>query len=442
LAETGEQAIRKPADGGLWYAVLVLIVLAPSQFSYALDPKHGPFVLYADLLAALLFMAWAVWVLVRGRLRELILPPAALWALLVVAVLSAAGATSLKSAAVEIVQLGLYFVAVFAMFADVVRGRHRLGVAVKALGLATTVVVLWGLYHYFTAADAAHVQGPFGNRNVYSAFLAMVLPLFFGTALWVENLNQRIWYLGLVIVGAFTMLAGPQFWCLLLVLLVVSAMKSWQTTGHFLAVTAVFLALTLSLAPRNYQALVKEVGDPIERGEVYKDATAPGEKAPPLVKKRWLEWQPALNMLGENFLLGVGVGNYQVNIGEGRYYGFLPNAKKTEPDTNNLYLVIASSTGFTGLVCFVAFLGYFMGAARRLRARLTDSWGQGLAAGLTGAVYAIVLVNLFSSLFVRGNSLIWALLLAMIAAAGHGEWGTASVAGVRPSAALRAGDPK
>ena len=400
---------------------MLLIVLAPSQFSHALDPKHGPFVLYADVLAGLLFVAWAVWVLMRGRLRALVLPPTALWALLVVAVLSAAGATSLTRAAVEIVQLGLYFVAIFAMFADVVHGRHRLGVAVKALGVATTVVVLWGLYHYFTAADPAHVQGPFGNGNVYSGFLAMVLPLFFGTALWVENLNQRVWFIGLVVVGAFTMLAGPQFWCLVVVLLLVSAMKSWRSTGHSLAVAAVFLALTLSLAPRNYQALVTEVVDPIERGEVFKDTTAPGEEPPPLVKKRWLEWQPALNMLGENFLLGVGVGNYQESIGEGRYYGFLPNAKKTEPDTNNLYLVIASSTGFVGLVCFAGFLGYFIGAARRLRVALTDSWGQGLASGLTGAVYAIVLVNIFSSLFVRGNCLFWALLLAMIAAAGNGR---------------------
>jgi len=75
----------------LWYAAVLLIVLAPSQFSHALDPKHGPFVLYADVLAGLLFVAWAVWVLMRGRLRALVLPPTALWALLVVAVLSAAG---------------------------------------------------------------------------------------------------------------------------------------------------------------------------------------------------------------------------------------------------------------------------------------------------------------------------------------------------------------
>jgi len=280
-------------------------------------------------------------------------------------------------------------------------------------------VVLWGLYHYFTVTDLAQVRGPFGNRNVYSGFLAMVLPLYFGMALWISNRNLRLWYLGLVALGAFTMVAGLQFWCLALVLFLLSATRSWRAAGYCVIATAVFLGLVLSLGPMNYQGLVKDVADPIERDEAFKVIALPGEEPPPLVKKRWLEWQPALTMLGENFLLGVSVGNYQLNIGQGQYFGAVPNAKKTEPDTNSLYLVIASSMGFMGLVAFVGFLGHFAAAAGRLRRTLTDSWGQGLAAGLTGAVYAIIFVNLFSSLFVRGNSLIWALVFAMVASVDH-----------------------
>lgn len=406
-----EKNSSEPRDRWLWPAIVVLILVAPSQFSYALDPKHGPFILYADVLAALIFAAWGIALLAQGRLRDLVLPPAALWALLVVAGLSALGATSLKASVVEIAQLALYFVAIFAMFAEVLRDRRRIGVAVKTLALATTVVVLWGLYHYLTQVDAAQVRGPFGNRNVYSGYLAMVLPLLFGMGLWMEQANQRAWFYGLVAVGAFTMLAGPQFWCLALVLLAMAAIKSWRTVGYFLVIAAAFLGLILTVAPRNYKCVVREVLDPIERGEVYK--AMPGEPPVTLVKKRWLEWQPALSMLAGNLALGVGVGNYQENIGQ--YYGFLPNAKKTEPDTSNLYLVMGSSMGFMGLVCLVAFLGHFVSAARRLWLKVNDGWGQGLAAGLAGSMYAVVVVNLFSSLFVRGNSLVWALLLAMIA---------------------------
>ena len=283
------------------------------------------------------------------------------------------------------------------------------------------------------------VQGPFENRNTYSSFLTMTLPLFFGMALWMDSPNQRAWFFGLVAVGAFTMLAGPQFWCLAVVLLIVSIARSWATAGYFLVAAIVFLGATLTLAPKNYQALVTEVVDPFEGEEVFKIVSMPGEAPPPLVKKRWLEWQPALNMLGENFVLGVGVGNYQENIGQPLYYGFLPNAKKTEAHTNNLYLVIGSTMGFVGLACFVAFLGYFVNAARGLWMKVSDKWGQGLAAGLIGSVYAIIAVNLFSSLFVRGNSLIWALLLGMIAAVASREWRVASN-GASPPAPLPRND--
>ncbi|GAH65215.1 unnamed protein product, partial [marine sediment metagenome] len=48
--------------------------------------------------------------------------------------------------------------------------------------------------------------------------------------------------------------------------------------------------------------------------------------------------------------------------------------------------------------------------------RARDHWSTGVCWGLLGSAYGIALVNIFSSLFVRGSSLIWALVFAMIAA--------------------------
>lgn len=401
----------------LWPAVLLLILVAPTQYSYALDPKDGPFILYADLLAALIAGVWLISVLVRRRWGEIVMPPLAIWALLGVAVLSAASATSLKSAVVEIAQMGLYFVVVFAMFADQVRGQHRMILAVKALMFSATVIVLLAVWQYFSTDDPALVRGTFGNRNVYSGFLVMALPLFYGMSLWIDDFNQRVWLLGLVAIGAATMLAGPQFWCLVIVLAAMSAPRGSRTLGLYILGAAVFFAVMIPTLPKTRTAVFGELVDPIERGEAFKLITMPGEVAPPLVKKRWLEWQPALSMLGDNLLLGVGVGNYQLNIGESSYYGMLPNAKKSEPDTNNLYLVIASSMGLIGLVALIAFMSHFVGASRKLWRTAGDHWALGLAAGLAGSAWAIAITNIFGSLFVRGNSLIWALMFAMIASA-------------------------
>jgi len=417
VAEALPRTERGSEGDLLWPAVLLLILVAPTQYSYALHPKDGPFILYADLLAALLAGVWLISVLIRRRWHDLVLPPTAAWALLGVALVSAAGAVSLKSAVVEIAQLGLYFIVVFAMFADMVHSQHRLMLASKAIMVSTTIIIALAIYQYFTTQDPALVRGTFSNRNVYGAFLVMVLPLLYGLALWIADRNQRVWLLGLVVLGAFTMLAGPQFWCLVVVLAAMSMMRGPRTLGLFLLCGAVCFAVMIVGLEKTRASVFRELADPIERGEAFKLITMPGEEPPPLVKKRWLEWQPALTMLADNWLLGVGVGNYQLNIGEQAYYGFLPNAKKSEPDANNLYLVTASSMGFAGLVALVAFIGYFVGLARRLWRCAGDPWALGLAAGLAGSAWAIAAVNMFSSLFVRGNSLIWALVLAMIASA-------------------------
>ncbi|MGM0491347.1 MAG: O-antigen ligase family protein [Armatimonadota bacterium] len=406
----------------LWPLTIVLVLIAPSQFSYALDPKDGPFILYADLFAAALFGLWALVVLIGRRWKKIAYPPAAIWALLAVAAISALGATSLSSAVVEIAQLGLYFVAVYALFANIVRGQHRLVLIAKIVAIGTTVAIGFALYQYFTVDDPMDVRGTFGNRNVYSAYLVMVLPLLYGMAIWTRDTTHRAWFFVVVALGAMTMLAGLQFWCLMLVLLVLSALKSLRWLGYFVLGAAIIITLFVGVLHTNRDAVFAEVTDPIERGETFK--LGPGHDPEHVVKMRWLEWHPALVMTAENFPTGVGVGNYQRHIGESSYWGMVPRATKIEPDTNNLYLVIAASMGFVGLVALLAWLGHHWRLAESNWTEAKDAWSMGVCWGLLGSVYGIVLVNIFSSLFVRGTSLVWALIFAMIASVSiHGFGG-------------------
>lgn len=411
-SKNGRSPLQR-VEGLLWPLTALLVLVAPTQFSYALDPKDGPFILYADLYAAALFALWALVVLIQGRWREIHRPPTAVWALLAVAVLSALGASSLKSAVVEIAQIALYFVAVYALFADVVQGQHRLVLTAKILAIGTTVAVAVGLYQYLTVADPMDVRGTFGNRNVYSAYLTMVLPVLYGIGIWTQDTTHRVWFFAVVAVGAVTMLAGPQFWCLALILLALSALKSLRSLGYYLVGATLMIVLFVAILHTNRDAVFAEVADPIEREEVYK--LGPGHEEDVVVKMRWLEWYPALVMVAENLPLGVGPGNYQRHIGESSYWGLVPRATKIEPDTNNLYLVIAASMGLVGLVAFLGWLGHFWRMAEGNWTQARDAWSMGVCWGLLGGVYGIVLVNIFSSLFVRGTSLVWALIFAMIA---------------------------
>lgn len=420
-AEGTEQAksIAQRLDHIIWLLAVALVLVAPTHFSYALEQKDGPFILYADLFAAAIVGLWLLVTVAQRRLREVLRPPAAIWAVLAVALLSALGATSRISAAVEIAKLTLYFVAVYALFVNVFRGQHRLVIAAKAVAASGTVVILIALYQYVTADDPMDVRGTLTNRNYYGAYIVMVLPLLYGMAIWTRDSLHRSWFIGVVVLGAFTMLAGIQFWCLALVLLVMSALKSLRALGYYVAGATLVIVIIVAALPKNQHAIFTEVADPIERGAVFNVPV--GEEPPTLVKKRWLEWHPALVMLSDNFLLGVGPGNYQLHIGEQTNWGYVPNFRKIEAGTNNLYLVIGGSIGFIGLVAFVAWIGRFWRLAERNWARAGDDWSMGICWGLLGSVYGIVLVNIFAELLVRGSSLLWALIFAMIASiAAHG----------------------
>jgi len=371
-------------------------------------------------LAAAVVGLWIIWRLHKGS-AGLIWPPMAVAGLLLTAVLSAGMAESLKAVAVETVQIGLYFVAVYMLFADILTSRQRIRGALIALAIPTAVNVVVGLYQYFAADGAFEVGALLSNRNVYSAYLAMVLPIGFGIMLWLEAGWLR-WALGLgIAAGVLTMLSPPLMWVALVValVLIMSAQRQARNYGLILVVSVAALVILL---PKNHDAAVRELLDAREEGPLYKLANeaGDGEQEPYIVKKRWLEWGPALNMMAENFILGVGAGNFQLNIGRSEYYGFLPNVKKSEPDTNNLYLVTGCTMGFAGLICLVAYLGHFWRKASALWLQVEHGWPRGLAMGLAGSVAAIALANIFTSLFVRGTGLVWALVFAIIAVMSQG----------------------
>jgi hypothetical protein len=440
---------RGETPAWLFGAVLVLLAVAPGQLAYAVDRKHGPFIAYADLLAALVIAVWGLRVLLTGRLRQLTWPPRQTWALLVVAVLSGLGAESLKLAALEIIQLGLYFVLAYMLFADVVRDAPRQRAALLVLLAATSLVVLYGLTQYLRAQNAFEVKATFQSRGAYSAYLVMVLPLCYGLLLRSARLWERLWAGAALTIGALTILSPLLVFVLVLVLGAVTL--AWGRRGslvRFAAGAGAFCVLTMLWAPLN-RAVWHETLNPYEEGPIYKtmgaaatgDATATeGADAAatagghPVIKKRWIEWMPALNMMAENFLLGVGTGNYQLNIGRPEYYGFLPNVKKSEPDTNNLYLVTGSSMGFAGLVCLLGFVGYFARRALTLWTHLADHQEWAFAAGLYGVALGIPLANVFSSLFVRGTSLVWAFAYAMIVVLGQPRGVPAGASAIPPEA--------
>jgi hypothetical protein len=86
---------------------------------------------------------------------------------------------------------------------------------------------------------------------------------------------------------------------------------------------------------------------------------------------------------------------------------------KAEDDSQNLYLVLASSTGFAGLAAYLGMLGFFGVSALRRFVAAADPFERGLALGLAGSCLAFAVNSLWSPLLVRGIGIPLALVFAL-----------------------------
>jgi O-antigen ligase len=126
------------------------------------------------------------------------------------------------------------------------------------------------------------------------------------------------------------------------------------------------------------------------QGNLYKDLD--GKKN---IKSRYLEMQASLNLLAENTSLGMGLGNFQNNIG--KYYSGFPKVNTAQPNEDNCYLIIASTSGILGLA---AFLWIFLASLQKCRVsyRLSNGNEKALYWGVLGSLVTILTENLFSYL--------------------------------------------
>jgi len=443
-------ADRNPPGWLLW-GVLLLIVLAQTQAALAKDLKDGPFVSGADLFAALLFGLWALWALATGQWRRVSWPPLAMGVLVAVAVVAAGRADSpeaVKSAVVDVAQYILYFVCVYLLVANALTDEGRVWRVVGLLAALTALMVLVALGQYVLWADPSspdetfrRVSSTFGlgeviagtslgqklhlagrsSRSIYGNYLLIVLPVLFSLGLSLRAPNwARPALLATVALGMVTLLSGWHFWALTAILIALSLRAGLKPALVLTAAVILFVAVGPLAFPRNHQANVVELLDFYEEGvrdeaAITEEGFQGGELPTTTeVKKRWIEWQPALNMVQANPVLGVGTGGYQLHIGQN--YGLLPNFEKIEPDTNCGWLVIAGSMGLLGLIAFAAvFCGGYRTAVAHAAAAPGDAL-RALSAGLAGSMLGVILAELFSHVLVRGLSITVIVLLALVSA--------------------------
>jgi hypothetical protein len=382
--------------GGL---LLVMLALAPSQWSLRLS--GGVHLTPADLL-----LAAALPLGVLAGLRPWRIPfPQALF--LGVTAVSALVAGDWRDAAKEWMQWALYFwggtvLAEASLRWYGVRGLQR---AIAVFIGAGLLIVALATAQYWRGPldDPLMVRGTFGNRNVLGGYLALLLPLAFGLLLQARAPACRIGLGLLVLVGLAVCLSGP---ALLAIMLVLLAQAAWRGRAWLLGTGLVLMVGLTLLSPRLPRMNLYEA---FQSMALYDETGQPARRYP--------EWQAAAVMTLERPWFGVGPGAYQKRIGA--FYGVVPNATgPSEPDIQNLYLVLAASAGLPACAAFLLLLAGGVKAAA-VRACLPQMpgpepgrWWSGFDVGVAGALAALAFTAIWHPLLVRGIGLPLALLLA------------------------------
>ncbi len=392
---------------------LLALALSPTQRGFALA---GVNVTVADLLLA---AAFGLALFTPGFFRRR--PPAENVAFGVLVAVSALCSANLRDGLKEWMQIALYFlvgerVAATALDIGGEKWARRACGVLLAIGGATAAAAF---VQYFSPdpdvfplclRPGLAVRGAFGNNNVLCGFYALLLPFAFSLAL---EPGRRWWLRAafslLVVAGLLTMFSGAAL-ALVAAVMSVTAFRRCRICGTVTALVllGVFFLVAPELPRDNFTATVQSA-------EIYhsdsgsvryseeENGVLTWEAGEPT--RRYPEWQAALTMSFEHPFVGMGPGSYQRNIGP--FYDVVPRATgPNEPDTQNLYLVIASTMGYPALFAFLAILYAAWNAGRAQEATPCQ---RAAAAGLV----AFAIAAIWHPLLVRGLGIPLIFLLAL-----------------------------
>jgi O-antigen ligase len=379
------------------FGILAMLVISPTQFAVEVTDKV--YLSVVDPIVWGLFLLLAICV-VTGHIR--LRCPSIFGLLLTVMVgVSALRASSRMSTMKELFQMVEYFVIAYMLLSFLISDAKRRAVAVYLFAGVGTLIVIISLVQYMRPSlPPLDIAGTFGNRNVLAGYLAILLPLTTGLMLYEKNRFRLAWYALTVIAGSVVLLSGGALMGIILGLAIVAMLRGRIAFAGLAAILLLAIFLIAPHLPRDNATLLRE------SVQLFDDDGN--------VTRRYTEWQAAATMTQDNPLLGVGAGNYQDNVG--MYYGVLPDpVGPTEPDTQNLYIVTASSIGLFGLAALIGLLCHSVASAIRNYASARSGFERGLQAGLIGSILAFAIAAIWSPLLVRGISIPLAFILVLAA---------------------------
>jgi O-antigen ligase len=246
----------------------------------------------------------------------------------------------------------------------------------------------------------------FDNPNPLAGYANLIIPVSFGMLMTSVCLRERI-TLGIftvlsIIIWIFTF--SRTGWLSLIMIMILLFFLT-KIKKRVVLLLVVFLAISAILL----------LSSNIYRGEFMKTATLNAVKLS--LEPRALCYPIGLNMVKDDLILGIGIGNYPLLIKKyTKVYElthYLQVYDLTRHHLHSLYLQVLVETGFMGLFAFVFWLVSIVKYLVNSLKSLENSRHYWLFVGLMGGVIVYLFNNLADVLTVHGIHLQWGIILGL-----------------------------
>lgn len=380
-------------------------------------------------------------ILYRGKIE--IKWPEKPWVYFMIAMLiSIINVESIFGFAKEFVQLSLSFFAWYIVLINSKLSDSMVRKLIVILIFSSCCLIPIAIYQYYV--DKQHpyfVRSLFVNRNIYGAYIAVIIPLLLALFYNSKSVLKKSGWILIIGLALFSMLAYGHVFAAIIGILVMGMFKGRKfLLTSIIGMGLYIMALAFIVPKQSYNELFRSleihesynIKNSIRQVWHFNSASRNGSFASmdvkdnkifiasdvfmpynvihhnllinkelkssgDVLKQYYAEWIAVQNLLNDVPFTGCGLGNYQDMIGG--YYGYLPKNNTSEPDYLNGYMVLVASAGLLGLLTFL-FLLYqsVMKLVRTIIFHPVDK-NRNFQIGLLGSLITVVVVNFFTPIF-------------------------------------------
>jgi len=333
--------------------------------------------------------------------------------------LSAIKSIELSLTVKEIVRW-LELIVIYYLTINLINDDKKMRVVLYSMFLTMAMVSVFGIVNIDYMHDGYRAISFFGNPNPLAGYANLIIPVSFGMLMTSGCLRERI------TLGIFTVLSiiiwiltfSRTAWVsLILIMILVFSLTKVKMKKVVLVLVVFFAISAILFLSSNTNIRSKFIG------------TTTLNAAKLALESRALCYPIGLNMVKDDLILGIGIGNYPLLIKKyakdyelTQYLQELKRAKRAKRvqiyelihhHLHSLYLQVFVETGFMGLSAFVFWLACIVKYLVNSLKSLENSRHYWLFVGLMGGVIVYLFNNLADVLTVHGIHLQWGIILGL-----------------------------